>query len=129
MNRIEFAEELDRAGTKLNYEGVIACHKKRIADSPADDIHPQGYDGLIICMEEFNELSKEVSKYYRMKGNQLDLLQEIADAWLSIEYIKRLCQFDDTMIIKAINAKTKRNMIELGLLRKGEDDHGKDSKI
>ena len=68
----------------------------------------QGMVNLVITMEELSELQKEVSKGIRGKGNKLDIIEEMADVMISIEYIKSIYNINDKEIQKAMNIKLDR---------------------
>lgn len=68
----------------------------------------EGTLNLLIASEELNELSQQVIKYIRGKDNHYELLEELADAYLSLDYIRNLCGFSDIEINKAINVKLAR---------------------
>ncbi len=65
---------------------------------------------LVIASEELNEASKEICKWLRrgQKGNRLHLIEELADAWLSIQYVMRVANISDAELNKAINTKLER---------------------
>ncbi len=77
------------------------------------DLNKDGTLNLIIVMEEFSELIQQVSKFIRGKENHYELLEEVADGYLCMEYIKDLCGLSDVEVNKAINVKlaqqAKRN--------------------
>lgn len=64
----------------------------------------------IISMEELAELSQEISKVLRGKGNKLKLIEEIADVETCIEYIKDLNNITESDINKAKNVKDDRTL-------------------
>lgn len=67
-----------------------------------------GHHQLIIAMEELSELQKEVSKKLRGKGNQAAILEEIADVYIILKYIRIICGFDQEDVNRAINVKMDR---------------------
>ena len=72
------------------------------------DLNKDGTLNLIIVMEEFSELIQQVSKFVRGKDNHYELLEEVADGYLCLEYIKDLCGLSDVEVNKAINVKLAR---------------------
>lgn len=74
----------------------------------------EDWEHLVIAMEELSELQKEISKYLRGKGNRSDLLQEMADVYICLSYIKEICsedpefEFNGEDIINAIDVKLDR---------------------
>lgn len=71
----------------------------------------KGALNLLIVMEEFGELIQEVSKFMRGEDNHMELMEELADACICIEYIKDLCGISDVELNKAINVKLKRQQM------------------
>ena len=59
-------------------------------------------------MEELAELSKEISKELRGKGDEISILEELADVQLCIYYIQEICGISNDALCKAINVKTAR---------------------
>ena len=105
MDRKEFEKEFETASTKVNntyIEQVIKQSLKPISNNN------DGTLNLVIVMEEFMEISKEVSKYLRGKGDKVALTEELADAYLSIKYVQQICNISDAELNKAINVKIKR---------------------
>lgn len=83
---------------------------KNIINKSIDSIENEkrGHHALIICMEEMAELQKEISKILRGKGDNFNLLEEVADVLISIGYIQEIIHFSDKDIISAINTKIDR---------------------
>ncbi len=106
MDRETFTKELKHSDPVLNKDKL----KSIIAASLSTEHENmfRGYKNLIIVMEEFAECSKEVSKVLRNKGNKISLLEETADALLSIYYIQEICNISDEDLIRAVNVKLKR---------------------
>lgn len=77
-------------------------------DSNMPDGNPRGHRNLIIVMEELAELSKEISKELRGKGDTVSILEEMADVQLGIYYIQKILCIDDNMLEKAVAVKTNR---------------------
>lgn len=67
-----------------------------------------GHYNQIIVMEELAELSKEVSKFVRLKGNRDALLEEMADVLIGIDYLKEIHNISDKELDKAIAIKLYR---------------------
>lgn len=67
-----------------------------------------GHYNQIIVMEELAELSKEVSKFVRLKGNRDALLEEMADVLIGIDYLKEIHDISDKELDKAIAIKLYR---------------------
>ena len=73
-----------------------------------NDGNPRGHKNLIIVMEELAELSKEVSKKIRGKGDYYSLLEELADVCLSVLFVKDICNVNDAELNKAVNVKAEQ---------------------
>ena len=71
-------------------------------------LNKNGTLNLIMAIEEFGELQQEISKYIRGKRSHLDLVQEVADAYVSLEFVKGICCLSDEEISKAMNIKINR---------------------
>ena len=61
---------------------------------------------LLIAMEELAELSQEVSKYLRGKGDYIGLLEELADVTIVIKHIKMILGIKDEDLNRAVCIKT-----------------------
>lgn len=61
-----------------------------------------------ICMEELAELSQALSKQIRKCGDRYNLLEEMADVCICIEYMKMIFGIDETTLQKAIDVKIER---------------------
>lgn len=62
----------------------------------------------IVAMEELAECSQEVSKFARNEGDELGLVEEIADIILSLEMINKMNGITKDQITQAINVKLDR---------------------
>lgn len=62
----------------------------------------------IICMEEMAELQQQISKYLRGCGDEISLLEEMADAYICLEYIEKVFEIHPDQILKAIDVKLLR---------------------
>ena len=106
MERIEFVDKLLKASKEVDKVHVLDVLRKSISSNK--DNNPRGHRNLIIVMEELSELQKEVSKELRGKGQYHDILQELADVYICIEYIQEICDISDDELAKAINVKLDR---------------------
>ena len=66
------------------------------------------YYNLVIVMEELNELGQQVSKFCRGKCEHLDLVEEMADVTIGMEYLKQICKVSDEELHKAVQIKLDR---------------------
>lgn len=90
---------------------------KQAVDSGPHDDSPRGRQNLIIAMEELAELSKEISKELRGKGDLHHILEELADVQLSIYYVQEICGISSRDLRRAVTVKAER--IKRVLNRKG----------
>lgn len=107
MDRGKFISLLSTTKTDIDEQWIVGVLKRSI-DSNLDDGNSRGYRNLIIAMEELSELNVEVSKELRGKGDKYHILEELADAQLSIYYIQEICGISDDDLHKALNIKTCR---------------------
>jgi len=81
MNRDEFLSKLDEVSDTLDFEYVDDVLLRSL--SPKGEKF-KGFMNLVIAIEEFVECQQEVTKYLRNKGSHIALLEETADALISI---------------------------------------------
>lgn len=105
MDREEFLNALSTTNGVINVEFMDEVIKDSLVPSKE---HFAGFMNLIIVNEEFSEIQKEVSKYMRGRIDRVGLLEELADACLSIRYIQHICGISDNELSKAVNVKIKR---------------------
>ena len=75
----------------------------------ASNLNKEGILNLLICMEEFNELAEVLNGRYLKSDLDFtyELLEELADSYLSIEYIKDICHITkEDLISKEVSVKT-----------------------
>lgn len=107
MDREKFISQLPTTEKNIDKQWIMNVMKQSV-DSNLKDGNPRGHRNLIIVMEELSELSKEVSKELRGKGDQYNILEELADVQLSIYYVQEVCGISDDGLHRAINIKMKR---------------------
>lgn len=107
MNREVFKEELQSADKKIN-EDFIQNVVQNAIDLNAKDDKLGASRNLIIAIEEYAEVTKEVTKQLRGKGDYYGLLEELADAYLNTFYIQKICGIDNEDLAQAINVKINR---------------------
>ena len=69
---------------------------------------------LLIAMEELAELSQEVSKYLRGKGDYIGLLEELADVTIVIKHIKMILGINDEDLNRAVCIKIDESLDKIG---------------
>lgn len=107
MDRAEFLKGLETANVILNRDYIDKVLAK------ADDIgmrfyEQRGHENLIIDMEEMAELSQEISKQIRGKGDYYSLLEEMADVRVCLYHLQNLYNISNMELNKAINVKIDR---------------------
>ena len=107
MNREIFIEQFNKADSSINKEWILGILNQSV-DSNLSDGNPRGHRNLIIVMEELSELSKEISKELRGKGDKTNILEELADVQLGIYYVQEICKINNEDLHKAMNVKMKR---------------------
>lgn len=101
MNKEKFVKQLNKDKGVFNRKRCKKIVKKSIDYSGE-------HESLIICMEELAELQQAISKNLRGQGESIDILEELADVLISIEYIKEIVNISDEELISAINVKINR---------------------
>jgi len=61
-----------------------------------------------ITMEEFAELTQQISKQIRGYDNRIGLLEEMADAYICLEFLKSIFDITPEELQKAIDVKLQR---------------------
>lgn len=80
---------------------------------------PRGFMNLIIATEELAELQQAITKFLRGKEDKLNLIEELADVEICLEYIKK-----STGVSKEDLEKMKRFKAER-ILRKVKEENFK----
>ena len=79
-------------------------------------INTYGKDAqLWMVIEEMSELSKEICKFKRGKDNFLEIADEMADVYIMLEQLKRLCAVPQDLIQQRIDYKFDRLRKRLGM--------------
>ena len=107
MNKEKFISQLNTTEKDIDKSWIMDVLRKSI-DSNLHDGNPRGHRNLIIVMEELSELSKEISKQLRDKGDQYNILEELADVQLGIYYVQEICGVNNDDLHKAMNIKMRR---------------------
>ena len=107
MNREVFIEQFNKSDSSIDKEWMLDVLNQSV-DSNLSDGNPKGHRNLIIVMEELSELSKEISKELRGKGDKTNILEELADVQLGIYYVQEICKINNKDLHKAMNVKMKR---------------------
>ena len=107
LDREKFISQLNTTEKDIDKSWIMDVLRKSI-DSNLHDGNPRGHRNLIIVMEELSELSKEISKQLRDKGDQYNILEELADVQLGIYYVQEICGVNNDDLHKAMNIKMRR---------------------
>ena len=107
MNRENFITGLKKESSNINKNWITHLIKESI-DINLIDGNPRGHQYSIIVMEELAELSQAIAKQLRDKGDNINLLEELADVQLGIYYIQEIFNITDESLHKAMNVKMKR---------------------
>lgn len=107
MDKTQFVKRLESINDTIDKKWISKVLNTSI-DCNLHDGNPRGHHNLIIVMEELAELSKEISKQLRGKGDNINILEELADVQIGIYYVQNICNISSDMLNKAINVKTER---------------------
>lgn len=100
MNRVEFTRQmnnlLEATEAPITYEEQINILRDSIKslDTKQRDIF-SGFHNIVIVVEELAELTKELTKALRNKGDIVGILEELADVSLGIDYVKEIFDITD----------------------------------
>lgn len=61
-----------------------------------------------VAMEEFAELTQAISKQIRGYNNRIGLLEEMADAYICLEFLKSIFDISPEELQKAMDVKLQR---------------------
>lgn len=116
-----FKNSMKNSSDVVNKNRMLEIMKASYRAYP-NEINRIGINNLICANEELSELQIEVSKILRGRSaifkqdtdreqylnDRYKLLEELADSYLAIQYIKDICNISDSDFNKAINAKLTR---------------------
>lgn len=107
MNKETFIEKLKTEDENIDMDWVLDVIKQSVQANLCDG-NPRGHRNLIIVMEELAELTKELSKELRGKGDYNSLLEELADVQLSVYFVQDICGVSNEDLRKAMKIKMDR---------------------
>lgn len=107
MNRENFITEVKKESSSIDKKWITNLIKESINVNLFDG-KPRGHQNSIIVMEELAELSQAIAKQLRDKGDNINLLEELADVQLGIYYIQEIFNITEESLHKAMNVKMKR---------------------
>lgn len=115
MNRKEFLDELNKR------EEHFYIDQKKFRSVVIDSYSADGPEKKLgIAQEECAELIQAISKYIRVRdctGNQLAVLEELADVCICINYVAMAMKFGQADVIRAIDIKIERERKRLEELK------------
>lgn len=100
MNRKQFIMGLN------NPPKISENERKRIIRKSIEQQHWKTKS--TIAMEEFAELQQQVSKQIRGYGDRVGLLEEMADAYICLEFLKSIFDVTEDDVKRAIDVKLLR---------------------
>lgn len=103
MDRTKFMEAMKQQKDRVDCDMVKEFLSKQQKNRPNEV--PFGWYSMLNSAEEMMEFGKEMIKYIRGKGDRNDFVQELADAYLSMEYAKHAAGITDEEFFRAINVK------------------------
>lgn len=110
MNLQEFQNEMCRCDVPHvnDWDKIDKCIELSI-DKRSISEFPRGHFNLINILSELGELDVALTKY--MLGERsINLLEEVADVYCALRYLKQIVGFSDEDIAKAINIKMQREL-------------------
>lgn len=118
MDRVKFEKKLK---DRYNYEYLDDASIDDVLELVEENTEPinttasSGRDRqLLIVMEELAELTQEVSKFLRGKGDPIGLLEEMADVSIALRHTKRILCVDEEDLRKAICVKLDEALDKMG---------------
>lgn len=63
---------------------------------------------LDVAIEEMSELTKEIVKYKRGKDNKKAIAEELADVYIMLRQVKKICGIDEAEIMRITKNKLER---------------------
>lgn len=63
---------------------------------------------LDVAIEEMSELTKEIVKYKRGKDNKKAITEELADVYIMLRQVKKICRINEAEVMKIIEKKFER---------------------
>lgn len=101
MNREIFINEFSANRPKLTDDerAEILCKSLKRCDWSTKSL---------VIMEELAELSQQVSKQARHEGSEIDLLEEMADVYICLEFLKEKFNITELKMNKAVDIKLRR---------------------
>lgn len=120
MDKQLFSKKLGEMPSIIDEEYCKDVIRKSLRDIPKNQ-NQKGVMNTIIVMEELAELSQELSKAIRGKGNRIDLIEELADVYLGVKYVQEIFDISDETLARAANVKLYRQNERNGFENKEDE--------
>jgi|LGOV01.1.fsa_nt_gb NTP pyrophosphatase (non-canonical NTP hydrolase) len=93
----------------------METNKVEVAPEPLAILYEEygGKSQIIMAIEEMSELTKELTKYLRGKGNMIHIKEEAADVFVTVMGVKQLFGITNEDIDKEVKFKLKRALDEI----------------
>lgn len=118
MDRAKFKEKLQ---DRYNYDYLDDSAIDNVLDLVMENTEPifstassNSDRQLLIAMEELAELSQEISKFLRGKGDRIGLLEELADVSIVLRHTKRILHITEEELNKAMCVKLDEALDKIG---------------
>lgn len=107
MEREQFTTQSGTAEETVDQERLERVLKQSV-DPGKKNGNQRGHRNLIAAMEELSELSKELSKQIRGRGDRNRILEELADVQLAIYTVQEICGISGGDLYKAVSDRVRR---------------------
>ena len=93
----------------------METNKVEVAPEPLAILYDEyGFNAqIIMAIEEMSELTKELTKFLRGKGNEVKIKEEAADVFVTVMGVKQLFGISNDDIDKEVKFKLKRALDEI----------------
>lgn len=103
IDKIKFIEEITNISPMDEIQNIMNS-----IDNTSQCEYTGRSKNLLMFIENLSELSKELTKYLRGKGEISKILEELADVQIDIYYIQTILALSQESLDKAITVKMKR---------------------
>jgi leucyl-tRNA synthetase len=108
MDKEAFIKAMKEAPDELDTEWFVEVIFDNIKASRDNEFACPDQRQLHIAIEEMSELTKELTKALRGKGDRDAILEEYADVWIILHTLGQIFDFDYDEIEAAMYVKLKR---------------------
>lgn len=103
-----FDEEKKKYIDPVELERNAMDNSKIAIEHGKDFKYEDGIINIIIVIEELSELQKALTKRIRHKGSVEDIIEEMADVYLAMNYIMLIYNISKDDLIRAVKVKNDR---------------------